>query len=185
MPEVKLGSFGELSFGIDWREIGELIGLLSKAKDDYLNYNTEDIQGFYPSKDLKWLARRDEDIDLIVPCSIEFDYRKHSVGVSWGKVKVVEPFDFPHELASHKESMVEKFERAGKLYKGDRACPRICGFSVSDSGEPEFVVQMARYYDQVGSNLTVDYLLPKSIEVSGEACLTARDWDMSLLKSFG
>lgn len=175
MVNVAVKSSGEFQIGLNLREIAESVVNLWKTKTEYLDYNKEHIQGYYP-KIGKWLTGRHKDIDLTLPYSIEFDYRKHPIEKGWGKVKVAEPFEFPNELAAHKESMISK--RRQNLYKGNLPCVRIGDFAISDCGEPVFTVQKAFYYDQMGSNLTADFPLERPIEADGETCSTLRNWDM-------
>jgi hypothetical protein len=73
--------------------------------------------------------------------------------------------------------MIQDFESRNLLKKGNQRCPRVKRFETQ--GEtPNFVLQEAHYYDQVGTNLSVDYPLENPIVARGYECHSVRQWDI-------
>jgi catechol 2,3-dioxygenase-like lactoylglutathione lyase family enzyme len=74
--------------------------------------------------------------------------------------------------------MVSKFESEKKLGRGNRACPRVRSFSRNESGDLHLELQHAMYFDQVGTNLTLDHPFDQSICESGHETRNVREWDL-------
>lgn len=77
--------------------------------------------------------------------------------------------------------MVQLFTTKGLLSKGDNSCPRISRISTKNNGL-SIEIQNACYYDQVATNLSLDYVhhddISKSI-IEG----TIRNWDLKQSKT--
>lgn len=174
MPYFKLPDGSE--FGIAFGELLDLLKHLWQVKTSYLIY--QNALETYTNRELAWLSLTTTKGNIIAPYTIEYDYRHVADHSAWGTVRVSEDFKFPVELISHKNDMVKRFDDDGKLGKGNRPCPRLSDFQIDGSGRPAFTIQRAFYFDQVGTNLTVDYPFLKEIRVSGESCSSVRAWDI-------
>jgi len=185
MPYIKIGdqSGNNWEFGIPFEEIINLFKYRHKNKDPYLIYNTDEIQAIYPNEKIKWLyLDKPNPLDrrIYSPYELVFDYRQENWKKNWGVVKFSpETYTFPKPLALHKNEMVNKFIKEGRLYKDKKngECVRLHQFNILPTGIPEYTVQKAYYYDQVGTNLTADHPFSKNLR-SLQDSKTVRDWDM-------
>jgi len=174
------GNKHKLSFELD--QIINSIKSMTKTKDPYLNYDIDYIRGKYPKDNINWLMLDKHDQRIFSPYEIIFDYRKSNATENWGTVKFSDAdYEFPHILAEHKKSMVSDFQKAGKLFKGNLPCVRITDFNISPSGIPEYTIQKALYFDQVGTNQTVDYHILNPISIRGSEINSIREWDKAYL----
>ena len=185
MPYIKSNGI-QIEFGIGISEIIESLKLFSTKQNPYLIYDVDHIRTIYQDEKINWLminSPRLSGTPIFSPYEMVFDYRKEKIQGIWGDVKLIEKdFVFPSSLSKHKTEMVNQFKKKGKLYKGDGECVRIIDFSWSSIGIPQFTVQKASYYDQVGTNLTVDYPFSQPIR-NYESALNVRDWDMEQAKT--
>ena len=110
-----------------------------------------------------------------VPYELIFDYRKNPTS-DWGTYTYSGDFHFPPELEAWRAALVGLFKNKGFLYKGDHICPRINNvFPGKDQLSIE--IQRATYFDQVATNLSLDYPLNDSLAKSLHA-RTVREWDL-------
>jgi len=175
MPYIKQ-ELGGFSWGLTLKEIVEALALLRRVKTPYLVY--DNAFKSYTCRDLAWLSATTAQGSIVAPYTIEHDYRDADSCKGWGTVSVCNSaFKFPVELISHKDRMVRRFSEEGRLGKGDRGCPRLCDFH-KDADRPVFGIQEASYFDQVGTNLSVDFPFSEELEVSGHPCSSVRVWDM-------
>lgn len=148
-----------------------LYNKLFPKRDKYLEYNIDKIRGLYHNLGGKWLSL--DDNFNFAPYQIIHDYTENPLE-NWGEYKFDGMFEYPHELAMVKTHMVRLMNK--QLYKKDNPCPRVR--EVKKSGKNLVLkIQKAFYFDQVGSNLSLDYKLPQKIaeEIGAE---TIRKWDM-------
>jgi hypothetical protein len=174
---------GGLTWGITPEDVESFIyiwNLLSGRKEDvYLDYRTSTAETNYAQSKINWLEIENKIGKVIhAPYDILVDYRKCPTESSWGKYKFVGKFDFPNNLSAHREAMIEKFKKEGRLSRGDNPAPRVNKFEMIE-GKPFFTLEEAFYSDQVGTNLTIDYPFVKSIEANGHKCDTVREWDIA------
>jgi hypothetical protein len=155
MPYVDLPDGTRFGVGLD--EIIEAITNLFTRSTPHLSYDFGFIRGIY-AKEHGWLKLDTVQGVITAPYTLVFDYRDHDAGSSWGRVTIVDPYQFPPELEAHKDLMIVKFKAAGKIEerKGNRLCPRMLSVDVEADGTPAFRVHKAEYFHQIGSNLTAD-----------------------------
>lgn len=175
MPYIKLPDGTEI--GVSLEDIILAIKMLFRNNTLCLTYDADRIISFY-AKNSKWLAVTLPAGELRVPYINEVDFRSFVPPKHWGTVSCVEPFEFPHELQAHRAKMVAKFEAEKRLKKGNRPCPRVRSFSQTESSEFHLEVQKAWYFDQVGTNLTLDYPFEQAMIINGAEVRTVRDWDL-------
>jgi hypothetical protein len=145
--------------------------LFNKEKTEFISYDATWLESYY--RDVKLLAFADDKIKA--PFEVLYDYRNKNIA-DWGTYVYEGEFVFPPKLNAVKEEMVKLFSKAGKLYKGDSYCPRIRDIEVTPQG-PIIYIQKATYYDQVATNLTIDYKHTEAItKLLGTD--TIRLWDM-------
>lgn len=155
-----------------------------KRKDIYLDYSLSIVEKYYSSYEIKWIEKETSKGIIRSPYHLEFDYR-NSLVKDWGKVKINGRYKFPPELIEHKEEMLKLFNQEKRLKKGNNPAPRISKFSIDSNGLPIFDIEKAYYFDQVGTNLTLDYKLSKPILYNDKNCHTVREWDIVQAKRHG
>lgn len=139
-------------------------------KDVFLNYNTSEIISFYHNiPDIL----KDKENQIYAPYQIMHIFTENDIKNGWADVEIIDHFDFPHLLLNHKEIVIDLFNKQKKLEKGNLKATRIVDF-VLENNFPKIVAQPAMYYDQVGTNLSLDYKLPNTID----DCQTLREWDI-------
>ncbi len=106
------------------------------------------------------------------------DYRHSAASERCGTVSFEGSYSFPGALARHKKHMVDEFNRHKLLKKGNQPAARVKRCEIKN-GVPHFVLETAYYYDQVGSNLSLDYPFPEPIIVADRHCLSVREWDVA------
>ncbi len=153
-----------------------------RKKDVYLDYSLTKVEKFYGESKIHWVEKETRRGIIRAPYHIVFDYRDFS-SKEWGFVKFSGKYEFPKALVEHRERMVERFKKENRLKKGNNPAPRVSRFSLNSKGLPIFHVEKAYYFDQVGTNLTLDYHLPEPIQVNGRVCQTVREWDLAQANS--
>lgn len=149
-----------------------------KTKYDVLDYRTSTTEKYYGKTNLNWVQFKSRRGLLRAPYELIVDYRQWTEGLSWGEVNIVGEYSFPIELSEHRDNMIELLRKKGQLKGGNNQCPRIRDVIIQDSGIPKYLIERAYYYDQVGTNLTLDYPLDSPVLVSGYENHTVRDWDI-------
>lgn len=165
----------EPSFGIS--DGMELIGRIFRRKDAYLDYSVQHAAKFYGDNQARWVF---QDSTLggrtLLAYELVYDYRSANPAEhSWGTATVKDQFVFPAELVEHRNSMVDRMTKEGRI-NGSFRIPRVAALQITDKG-PALSIEIAEYYDQVGTNLTLDCTLPTPIEVGSTTCRTVREWD--------
>src|SRR6185312_16502183 len=112
------------------------------------------------------------------PYQILVDYRTSPAYQGWGRVYFEGEYSFPGALARHRTAMVADFQHRKLLKKGNQSAPRVARFQI-ENRLPCFFLQSAHYYDQVGSNLTLDYLFDEPVMVRECQCRCVREWDVA------
>ena len=121
-----------------------------KLKKYYYEYiNSRAFLNYIPYSDFKLLKLKDKGFDS------GFDVSNFTVLVH------KDEFKLPISLSKHRESAIELFKALGKIrinpvtkeYQNDLSA-RIVDFSTIDG---RIVIEPANYFEQVGSNLTIDW----------------------------
>ncbi len=165
--------------GITFDDLVSAVKCLRRSSTSHLMYDNDKIQAYY-SKTQQWLTCvRPKGQVITAPYQLVADYRVQSAPKDWGTVQCIEPFEFPRILEAHRTEMVSMFEAAKKLPKGNRQSARVQSYRLTEAGRLEIIVQRAMYYDQVGTNLTLDFPFKseQASKLGGSRCV--RDWDMS------
>lgn len=183
MKIIKVGPDGFTLITIEPKDVSLFENLLTRLRDTsdkYLDYDANKVFKHYRKGLNKLLSIIDKKKGTVsAPYDIIYDYRKNSYSsASWGKVTLKGKFEFPLELKKHKELMESKMKKERKLEKGNTPCPRLVRFSLGDNNEPTFFFENAEYFDQVGTNLSLDAQLEDPIEVGDKKCQTVRKWDI-------
>lgn len=159
-------------------DIVSIFSLISskRSQDKYLNASTSDLAGLY-HQETQWLYLTN---GKKTPYLIIHDYRAFPLE-DWGNYHHVGKFDFPNELDKVKELAVDEFKQNNLLYKGDNNCPRVLDFDNSNN-ELTISIQSAKYFDQVGTNLILDYKGINYVEDKLDS-LDLRHWDIKQSKT--
>jgi len=152
-----------------------LLGLLPWTREEFLDYSLSEVAKHY---DIPWVRISTPKGEISSPYLLLHDYRKMPQPLNWGTAKISTDFQFPAQLIPHRSKMVDIFQKKGLLSKGNSTCPRVARFQMAGP-VPHFELQRASYFDQVGTNLTIDYKLSQPIEINGRRCATVREWDVS------
>jgi len=155
--------------------------ILKWAREDstYIDYRISTAEASYAKSDIRWLELSTSRGILKSPYELVVDYRNFSDKNAWGSFLISGNFNFPLELAPHREEVKNRMEKEGKLGKGNNPAPRISRMELSPDGTPIYTMEQAFYYDQVGTNLSIDYQLSKPIFVNGIKCENVRQWDIT------
>lgn len=116
---------------------------------------------------------KDSENQIYAPYQIIHSFNSDEIKNGWAKVDFIERFDFPHLLLNHKSKIVELFNKQNKLSKGNLDATRVVDFTI-ENNFPKITAQIAKYFDQVGTNLSLDYKLEPKIT----DCEKLRDWDI-------
>jgi hypothetical protein len=143
------------------------------AANKFIDYDISGIAEFYHDNKINWL--KSSDGKFRAPYEIVHDYRLNPVS-NWGEYLYKGEFQFPNILSRVKERMLEAFSAGGSLYKGDNPCPRVSNVVNTDT-KLTFEIQRANYFDQVATNLSLDYKHDKDISDSLKTD-TLRKWDI-------
>ncbi len=145
--------------------------------DKFIDYSYEKAAEAYADSRIHMVQSRSGD--CIAPYQLVFDYRTVPSSNNWGTFSFEdEPYLFPGELAGHRKAMEAEYGKRGLLKKGNQPAVRVQNFQIKD-GHPYLNLQRAHYYDQVGSNLTLDFHFDKAITVQGQDCHSVREWDVA------
>jgi hypothetical protein len=185
---MKLSAWGfSVEFNVD-----DLKSFFTWSRGDgYLDYSTANAESSYGGCQMTWLQLTTPRERLRVPYEVVIDYRNWSDGRSSGNFEFRGDYEFPAPLVGHREAMIRRFEQEKRLAKRNNPAPRVAKLDCTRPEAPLFVLEHAWYYDQVGTNLTLDYPLNGPIEANGFKCKTVREWDVAqagqpgCLPSFG
>jgi len=139
-----------------------------------IDYRLDSARDAY-KKARSWLQLGDPPT-VVAPYQILFDYRANP-SRGWGTVECTGDYEFPEVLRNHREAMIHQLRKKGRLY-GDSRCPRVSKFDVKEDGKIVYRVENAFYYDQVGTNLSLDYKGAFPVPGSMEIATTVRGWDV-------
>lgn len=157
------------------QDLSYLLGLLPWKREDFLDYSLTEVAKHY---NIPWIKISTRKGEISAPYQMIHDYGQPTQKSNWGTAKISSDFEFPSALIPHRSKMVEIFEKKGLLKKGNSSCPRVASFQLLNS-VPQFDLQLASYFDQVGTNLTLDYRLAAPLISNANACSTVREWDIS------
>lgn len=150
------------------------------AKEKPLNYDTPWLLKYYYNTSNGENILRSRDRSLTAPYEIAFDFRESPI-YDWGTFRYVGEFELTNELAVVRERLIKIFEDKGLLHKGNAICPRISKI-ITGKNNLLIEIQKANYYDQVATNLSLDYSLSKiGDELTGVK--TLREWDLKQSKT--
>ena len=141
----------------------------------YINYDPIYSAGFY-SLNIESELLRSSAHQFSTPYQLVFDYRAASAESSWGSAIIDGDYTFPLQLNSHKTTAVNMFEEKGWLKKKNNPAPRVKRYCKHD-GLPEITIEQATYYDQVGTNLTIDLPFTHPLTIETTNVKTIREWD--------
>lgn len=180
MPKIEHD--GSLSIPMEeWYNLGKAILVdIIPTRKQLLNYDTSWISKFYYKTSDGENLLRSSDKSLKAPYEISFDYRKHPI-TDWGTFHYIGDFQMTNELAVIREGLIKLFHDKGLLYKGDNICPRVKNILV-ENGKLLLEIEKATYFDQVATNLSLDYALKKEDAESINA-KTLREWDINQSKT--
>ncbi len=139
-----------------------------------LEYDTEELLSYYHRLEDTGTLLEDTRFNIRTPYEVIFDYRQNSQ-VSWGVYTFNGTYKYPALFASLRKKIIEELKSKGKLNKGDNPSIRICDYSVKD-GQLSIIVQKARYFDQVGTNLILDRPFKRDMIEEVQA-KNMREWD--------
>ncbi len=176
MP-LKFGVFGiDVSLDPDWIPVWREWWQKRQA-DDALNYSATFATTNYPDEVVNLISIRLKTELLEAPYTLLIDYTADPT-LTLGTFVNKGRFYLPGELAVLREQQIERRRAAGKLKKGDQPALRVADVSKTEKGIV-YLVEEATYYDQVGSNLSLDATLPVGIGVVPATTGSARAWDIA------
>ncbi len=178
----------EIKFATDgsWVSVDILSWVFNRNNDTkwrednpFVRYDIENCYSIYGETETLLRCRNSEGANFTAPYEIIFDYRnKLAEDSSWGKAKISsKDYTFPDALVPHQRKAIEVFEKNKWLKKKNNPAPRVSAYSEND-GLPSIIIEKSFYYDQVGTNLTIDMKLEKPLSVDDSQCLTIRKWDI-------
>lgn len=177
MLKLDFGPDGSVSvsFDPDWIEfLAKRFG--RKLTDPSLNYSTAHSAAAYSDTAGYRLSLQSRSGRIEAPYVCVVDYRDAAF-VSLGYFRNEGRYALPGELALLREAEVGRRTSSGKLSKRDQPAVRIADVRINPDKTVVFALQDATYYDQVGSNLSVDAPLPATLGVDSPRASTAREWD--------
>jgi hypothetical protein len=137
----------------DMKLAASIYHTLIPAKNEMLSMGIEELRHFY--RKVNW-------IHYNIPYELIAN-AENLLGSGWLNLKwKQEPFELPLELIGHRDEMVQEFQKRGRLRQGpgglpdNQICPRVIGF---DNQRKELTLQQAVYFDQVATNLCMDFRL--------------------------
>ena len=157
------------------QDLSYLLNLVPWKREDFLDYSLTEVSRHY---NVPWIKISTNKGEITAPYQLIHDYRQSTQKSNWGTAKITTDFEFPSALIPHRSKMVKIFEKKGLLKKGNSSCPRVASFQLLNSA-PHFDLQRASYFDQVGTNLTLDYRLTAPLSSNNKVCTTIREWDIS------
>lgn len=146
-------------------------------RSEYLRYDVEAVKAAYKASSIRWVAKKTPKGLVETPYELVVDYREWPEDRSWGTVSFADDYHFPGDLEPHRKVMIRRFEKEGRLHKGNNPAPRVKSVVFRDD-EPHFELEDAYYYDQVGTNLTLDWPFGTNVEIGDASCRNVRDWDI-------
>lgn len=177
MIKVKFSPDGgfTMSFDPDWVKF--ILTTFSRPPSEAsLNYTTAHAEAAYPDMAGKTIAAQFGNHKINAPYICLIDYRKSSFA-NIGNFKTIGKYSLPGELALLRESEINQRESKGKLKKRDQPAVRVADLIIGPDNTIDFFLQEASYYDQVGSNLSLDARLPTTLGLDISSTPTARSWD--------
>lgn len=145
-------------------------------REQYIDYSPDRAAEAYQDSNIQLVQTPDGRVRA--PYQLLVDYRRWPARQAWGTIAFAEAYSFPGALANHKTAMIHQFERQKLLKKGNQMAPRVMRCELQRK-VPHFVLQSAYYYDQVGSNLTLDFPFAAPIPVGAVECRCVREWDVA------
>lgn len=173
--EIKPDGSTELSFPTedDIILLSRIWKSLFGEKNPFINYDTDWNRSYYNDESINWLKTDDDKISA--PFEVLYDYDKCPVR-DWGSYRYKGEFSLTPSLALVKKEMLDIFSKSDKIYKNNSNCPRVSDVVITRNG-PLIDIQKATYYDQVATNLSLDYKHKTEIkEILGTE--KVRDWDV-------
>lgn len=155
------------------QDLKYLLNMLPWKKEKFIDYSLAEVSKFYK---VSWINISTSKGNISAPYQIIHDYRNDKT-LNWGTTIVSNDYHFPSQLEFHKSEMIKMFEKKGHLKKGSSQCPRVISFKLRKC-IPHFELERAHYFDQVGTNLSLDYKLKAPIVVNNKDCSTVREWDI-------
>lgn len=171
-PSVEFGTVE------DFKTIAHLWNKLFPPRTRFLKSRPNWLFEFYSDDKIKWLKSSDNEVRA--PYEIIHDYRKNPIG-NWGTCIYKGDYAFPNKLSRVREIMVNKFSKSGKLSKGSGICPRVSNVSLQNN-MLSIDIEKAFYFDQVATNLSLDFKHKEEIADSIGAN-TIREWDIKQSKT--
>ena len=160
-------------------DIEFIIRSLFRKKTSILDYRITTAEKYYGRSDLRWVEMETRRGLIRTPYEIVVDYRSWPKDRSWGEVALAGDYHFPSELSEHRDAMIKLFTKRELLSGANNPCPRISKVDSLNSGVPKYYVQKAWYFDQMGTNLSIDYPLDTPIIINGVEQFTGREWDIA------
>ena len=145
-------------------------------KQKLLNYDTAWLLEYYNRTSDGKNMLQSNDKSLIAPYEIAYDYRKNPIP-DWGTFRYCGEFKTTSKLAVIKEKLVKLFNDRGLLHKGNNICPRVKNI-ISNNGNLVIEIEKATYFDQIATNLSLDYSLSKN-DATSIGATTLRQWDIN------
>ena len=144
-------------------------------KHHFLTYDTNWLTRFYHQTSQRATMLRNKELQLTAPYEIIVDYRNQGQ-LDWGSWEYSGEFCIAEELTSIKKQFISMLEQNDGLYKGNNVCPRVKTYSIMQN-KLLLKLEKASYFDQVATNLALDYPLDETDATTLQArCL--REWDL-------
>ena len=123
-----------------------------KQETPDLDDRTTTAERSYSNSDIRWLELVTSRGVFRTPYEIVFDYRAWQDRTSWGQLELSGRFNFPAELAEHREEVKNRMEKEKKLGKGNNPAPRVSKFRIAADGTPHYTMERAYYYSRFAQN---------------------------------
>jgi hypothetical protein len=170
---------GDLEFTITKDDIGlveYLIGKYRRISADLVNYNSIDMISHYSKTKEEILVIKESNGNVKkLPYTILHKYNQEK-SRCWGIGELIGDYHIPNDIEAHKENMIKYFTKKNKLNKGNQPATRIKHFEIRNN-LPFLHLEAASYYDQIGTNLSLDYRKTGIYDENEENELTIRSWD--------
>lgn len=150
------------------------------VRKQFLNYDTSWLSNYYYKTSDGENLLRSNDNKLKAPYEIAFDYRKYPIN-DWGTFRYIGNFQMTNQLAVIRDGLIKLFQDKGLLCKGDNICPRIKNI-LTEKGDLILEIEKATYYDQVATNLSLDFPLNNN-DAESIGAKTLREWDIKQSKT--
>lgn len=129
---------------------------------EFIDYGVATRKGYYSGDFKSFTLKIGDDVEQVeLPYAELVDFTEGEAHIAVDTSLADEPYALPEDLAEKTRRSFDRFNSTGKLTSND-ATVRVAGFSKKTGAETGYVckVQPATYYDQVRTNLTLDFLLP-------------------------